>query len=252
MGKSMINGFKNVYCGTSGLVIPITKKLFPEEFMDKSRLAYYASIFNSIEINSSFYKLPKITTVARWAQEVPENFRFTFKISKTITHNKGLVYDPADVDEFMSTIAHIGSKKGCLLIQFPPGLRADYFHKFEELLCRIRERDESNAWNIAVEFRHTSWFIAEVYEELKYYNASMVIQDIPATATPAGIRTSDIVYYRFHGPEGRYRGSYSDHYLDAIAKQVSKMKENRKEIYIYFNNTMGDAFRNVNTLKSLL
>ncbi len=88
-----MNSINNTfYSGTSGLVLPVPKLLYPAEFQDKSRLTYYASLFNSIEINSSFYKIPQIPTVCKWAESVPDNFQFTFKLSKAITHAKGLEF----------------------------------------------------------------------------------------------------------------------------------------------------------------
>jgi uncharacterized protein YecE (DUF72 family) len=110
------------FSGLSGLQLPIPKYLFPEPHQASSRLSYYATFFNSIEINSSFYKIPKTTTVARWAMQVPDDFRFTFKLFKDITHVKNLKFDPALVKQFIETISAVGDKKGCLLIQFPPSL----------------------------------------------------------------------------------------------------------------------------------
>src|SRR5688572_27388286 len=103
------------YAGTSGLVVPVRKELYPREFQGKSRLTYYSSLFNSIEINSSFYKTPKAATVGRWSESVPDNFRFTFKLSKAITHSKKLEFDILLLELFFNAINHIGNKKGCLL-----------------------------------------------------------------------------------------------------------------------------------------
>ncbi len=78
----------NFYSGISGLVLPVPKAQYPPEFQDNSRLQYYASLFNSLEVNSIFYKLPRSSTIANWVESVPDNFRFTFKLSKTVTHVK--------------------------------------------------------------------------------------------------------------------------------------------------------------------
>src|SRR3978361_2116218 len=113
------------YSGCSGLQLPVARSQYPLEFQDKSRLAYYSHLFNSIEINSIFYKLPGSSTVVKWAETVPDNFRFTFKVSKTITHVKGLQFAVKDVDDFIKTVENIGDKKGCLLAQFPPSLKIE-------------------------------------------------------------------------------------------------------------------------------
>jgi uncharacterized protein YecE (DUF72 family) len=107
------------YSGISGLQTPIPKRDFAPEFADKSRLTFYASLFNSIEINSSFYKIPIAKTLSKWCTEVPGDFKFTFKLWQGITHNKGLAFNPDDVFKFIEVINVVGSKKGCLLVQFP-------------------------------------------------------------------------------------------------------------------------------------
>jgi uncharacterized protein YecE (DUF72 family) len=110
----------NYYSGISGLVLPVPNKThYPAEFQDKSRLCYYASLFNSIEVNSSFYKVPQSKTVAKWVADVPASFKFTFKLWREISHVKGLAFNPADVQRFMQAIDTAGEKKGCLLDPVP-------------------------------------------------------------------------------------------------------------------------------------
>lgn len=105
------------YAGTSGMVLPVPNKRFhPPEYQERSRLCYYGSLFNSIEVNSSFYKLPQAKTVAKWAAEVPAHFRFTFKLWREITHAKGMAFKPEDVLRFMQSIGTASDKKGCLLV----------------------------------------------------------------------------------------------------------------------------------------
>src|ERR1700743_3826271 len=143
-----------IYIGTSGLVLPVpNKQAFPEAFRSGTRLTYYSSLFNSIEINSTFYKIPRPSTFAGWASEVPADFRFTIKLWKGITHHPRLEFDPAEVDRFLSAAEQLGEKKGCLLVQLPPGTRADSAEQLEALLGRI-----GNRWKVAVEFRHPGWY----------------------------------------------------------------------------------------------
>ena len=241
----MIKG--KFYSGTSGLVLPVPQSLYPVEFQGKSRLQYYSSLFNSVEINSSFYKNPKATTVSKWAESVTENFAFTFKLSKDITHIKGLNFKPEDVKTFIETINFIGNKKGCLLAQFPPGLKIEASKKLQKLLEIINHTNNIDGWKIAVEFRHSSWYNDEVYDMLSKNKVSMVIHDLPASAPP--IKTlSNVVYLRFHGPGGRYRGSYPDDFLLAYSKYIKAWMGEGKTIYCYFNNTMGDAVKNLQTI----
>ena len=240
------------YTGTSGLVLPITQSLFPPEFQGKSRLTYYASLFNSIEINSSFYKLPKAATVKNWSDNVGSNFRFTFKLLKDITHAKQLHYSTAHVKLFMQTISEVGDKKGCLLIQFPPKLHFENFHRLEDLLNNLQECNREYHWKIAIEFRNPSWYVGETIELLNHHKAAMVIHDIPASATPFINLKSDFKYLRFHGPGGKYRGTYTDEFLKSYASFIKDWLKEKKQMFVYFNNTMGDALNNLNTLNKLV
>lgn len=236
-----------IFTGTSGLVLPVpNKQAFPPEYRDKPRLTYYASLFNSIEINSSFYKVPKGSTIAKWATEVPDNFRFTFKLWQDITHVKALDFKPDDVLRFMEVIDHAGDKKGSLLIQFPPSLTIDHFAKAEALLQLIE------GWQVALEFRHNSWYISETFELADEYNATVVLHDIPRSKNTQLNKKAPFVYLRFHGPAGDYKGGYSDVQLAAHAAQVKEWEQENKDVYVYFNNTIGDAIPNLMTLNALL
>lgn len=241
------------YSGTSGLLLPVRNKLFyPEEFKEKSRLCFYGSMMNSIEVNSSFYKVPMSSTVAKWASDVPEEFRFTFKLSKDITHNKGLAFDPETVQHFMEVIGLVGDKKGCLLVQFPPSVRIGQFRQLALLMNSLREADPQFLWNIALEFRHPSLYQDEVYRLLEEHRMGMVIQDKPPAATPLLETELPFVYLRFHGPGGSYRGSYEDDVLYEYAGYIRDWLEEGKTVYTYFNNTMGNAIANLFTLKDLI
>ena len=240
------------YSGLSGLSLPIPKYKFPPEFQDASRLTYYASLFNSIEINSSFYKLPVGRTIAKWYNEVPEEFTFTFKLWKQITHAKGLLFEKADVSRFMNAINTAGDKRGCLLIQFPPSLGIEAKIQLDYLLACIMEADPDRLWKTAVEFRHRSWYDDSVYRMLDSFNCTMVIQDIPKSATPMVDMEADTIYVRFHGPTGNYRGSYEDDILTEYAEYVSNWMEEGKTVFVYFNNTAGEAFANLQALNTLV
>lgn len=240
------------YSGTSGLVLPVAnKQLFPPDFKDKSRLAYYASLFNSLEVNSSFYRIPMANTTKRWAMEVPEGFRFTFKLFREITHDKKLFIDHNLVEKFMHVINQVGNKKGSLLVQFPPGTTFNLPY-LDELLGSIKEFSSPNEWQTSVEFRHYSWYRQDTYNLLKTYNAGLVIHDMPASATPETIHWTDFTYLRFHGPEGDYRGSYEDSILHKYAALIKAWLAEGKTVYTYFNNTIDDAIPNLITLNGLL
>ncbi len=245
--------FNNYYSGTSGLLLPVPNKLFyPEEFREKSRLCYYASLMDTIEINSSFYKIPQASTMKKWATDVPSEFRFTFKLFKEITHNKDLAFDPKLVTHFFQVINHVEDKKGCLLVQFPPSVRIGHFAQLQFLMSVLRDNDPEMEWKIALEFRHPSLYVEEVYELLEQFNLGMVIHDKSPANSPIKDSELDFVYLRFHGPGGNYRGSYADDVLYEYASYVSEWLNADKKVFVYFNNTMGEAHANLNTLRQIV
>lgn len=244
---------RQIYTGTSGLVLPLpNRRSFPPEFHDKSRLEIYASLFNSIEINSSFYKVPMASTIEKWAALVPENFKFTFKLWRNITHNKELAFNPSDIERFMEVIGNAGDKGGCLLIQFPPSISIANAEQLEKLLIGIKESDPEHKWNVVVEFRNKSWYHDDVYGMVDQYNCGIVLHDMPASGISFLDCAVDFIYLRFHGPAGGYRGSYADDFLYEYAQYIREWRNDGKEVYIYFNNTMGDAVKNLVTLNNYI
>jgi uncharacterized protein YecE (DUF72 family) len=238
------------YSGTSNLVSPLKRSEYPIEFAGASRLTYYASLFSSIEINASFYKLPKASTIEKWEKSVPGDFRFTFKLPKAVTHAKDLQFSSSELELFAETVDRVGNKRGCLLVQLPPKLNREKEEELAGLLECIT--DNAKDWKIAVEFRHPSWYDSAVYRLLQDYGTSMVKHDMPKAATPKKEIAESFVYLRFHGPEGTYRGSYDDVILDGYAKRIADWVKDGKEVYAYFNNTMGDALGNLETLNRMV
>lgn len=234
--------------GTSGLQIDRPKRDFPPELSHLSRLAYYALQENSIEINSSFYKIPQAKTVTRWASEVTESFRFTFKLWKEITHQKNLLFSEADVARFMEAIQLPQTQQGCLLVQFPPSLQVNALSQLKALLVILK----TYTWPIALEFRHRSWYKDEVFERLNQHQVAMVLQDMPKSAAPLELTADDLVYLRFHGPSGNYKGSYSESFLYEYASYITEWQQEGKSVYVYFNNTAGAALQNLHFLKHCL
>jgi uncharacterized protein YecE (DUF72 family) len=240
-----------IYTGLSGLQLKIRQSDFPEEHKESSRLTYYSTLFNSIEINSCFYKVPKPATVERWASSVHNDFRFTFKLWKEITHRKELYFREEDVRSFMQTISGAGNKKGSLLIQLPPSTDYNWFSQLEKLVSIVYKMNDEYGWKVAVEFRNKSWYKEEVYEMLTMNQCDVVVQDIPRSATPWLEHQLDFVYIRFHGPKGDYRGGYTESFLEEYAGYIKEWSEEGKTVFVYFNNTAGDAYHNLETLNKL-
>jgi uncharacterized protein YecE (DUF72 family) len=240
------------FSGTSGIVVPVQRSQYPEEHKEKSRLGYYATLFNSIEINSIFYKLPKQSTINKWVENVSPDFRFTFKLSKSITHAKGLKFLRKDVDAFMNAISPAINNKGCVLIQFPPGLKIDCFDQVEQLLTYLHEINNEQLWPLAVEFRNAGWDHPEVFNLLDEYKITSVMHDLKGSAPLTSTSKSGIKYLRFHGPEGTYRGSYPDESLEEYAGYIKGWLKKKQLVFVYFNNTMGEALGNLQTLNNLV
>jgi uncharacterized protein YecE (DUF72 family) len=238
------------YSGTSNIVSPVKQCDYPPEFAGASRLAYYASQFSSLEVNATFYKLPKKATIEKWGQSVPEDFRFTFKVPKWVTHAKDLQFSSGELELFVDTVAGVGNKKGCLLVQLPPKVSREK----EEELAGLLEclKDNAVGWKVAVEFRHPSWYHREVYRMMQGYGAGMVEHDMPRSVPPAIEVAENFVYLRFHGPDDRYRGSYEDAVLQSYAQRIRKWLNEGKEVYAYFNNTLGNALENLKTLNKMI
>lgn len=238
------------YSGTSNIVLPVKQSAYPPRFKGASRLTYYASLHTSVEINSSFYQVPKPATVEKWRESVPSLFRFTFKVPKAVTHAKGLRFSGRDLELFTEAVAGAGDKKGCLLVQLPPSVKQDLQEELESILESLYS--DAKGWKIAVEFRDNSWYNSTVYRMLQSFGAGVVEQDLPKSATPQVTVAEEFRYLRFHGPEGTYRGSYEAAFLSRHAKRVADWVKEGREVYVYFNNTMGDALGNLETLNALV
>jgi|SRR6185503_5390010 len=240
------------YSGTSNVVLPVkNKSFFPEDYRDKTRLCFYGSVFNSVEINSSFYKMPLARTAAKWASEVPDDFRFTFKLIQTVTHSIKRQFNLNPITEFMGRISAAGTKHGCLLVQLPPSFTLDIV-QLGGLLSTFESIDRDLRWPLTVEFRHASWYTDQVFELLDSYNVAMVLHDIRKCPAPVELTSDQLVYVRFHGPEGGYRGSYSDQFLEEYASYIREWMSEGRTVYAYFNNTMGSSVQNLMTLNDLV
>lgn len=240
---------QSYFSGTSGILLPYKNRSFyPDQLQGKSRLAVYSLLFNSLEVNSSFYKIPREETVRRWSEETTNSFRFTFKLWKGITHQKELRFDPQDVVKFLSVIDAVGQKKGCLLIQLPPSFKFTSIARLTELLDCISQDQRSKAWEVCVEFRNDSWYREETLILLKSYGMHLVVHDKDIRGMRLQYADTKIIYMRLHGPDGDYRGSYSDSMLREYSTYINSWIAEEKEVYVYFNNTIGAALANLNTL----
>jgi len=249
---AMSKGIGTVRIGTSGVVVPGSKATFAKEFHDTSRLHYYARLFETLEINSSFYKVPKAATFEKWSNDVPQDFKFTVKLYREITHAKNLAYDIEQITNFVKALAIPKRQQGCLLIQFPASISNAYHEHVEKLLQTLTKLNADNGWQLVVEFRDADWYVQSTNDLLDRYRASIVLHDMPKSKTELLNEKASVAYVRFHGPKGDYRGSYTDEILNEWAAKIKAYQKRGIDVYVYFNNTIGNAFENAQLLRSLL
>lgn len=244
---------RSYFSGTSGLLLPYRNKSFyPAKWQNKSRLSVYSLLFNSLEVNSSFYKMPRMETVRRWSEETEEGFKFTFKLWRGITHQKELTFEMTDVTKFLNIISAAGDKKGCLLIQLPPSIQFASFINLEKLLYCIAANGQSEGWQISVEFRDSSWYRQETLELLQSYKMNLVLHDKDGKGLNRFDSNMDVIYIHFHGPNGDYRESYEDALLYEYSLYINEYLAKGKTVYTYFNNTIGSAIANLKTLEGYI
>ncbi len=201
---------------------------------DGSHLSRYARIFTAVEINSSYYRPHRRATYARWADSVPEDFRFAVKVPRIITHVNRLA-DSADLVElFLEQVEGLGPKLGSLLVQLPPSLEFDPTVVLP-FLEGLRERFEGG---IVIEPRHGSWFAHEVDVLLAELRAGRVVPDpapVPAASEPGG--WPGTVYFRLHGSPQMYHSLYDGAFLVATAERLRWHEENGSYVWCIFDNT---------------
>jgi uncharacterized protein YecE (DUF72 family) len=222
---------------------------YPPRLPQRDWLRHYAKHFDTVEINSTFYRLPQPRVVARWVESTPSSFCFAVKVSRYLTHIKRLT----EVDEHLTLLydrieplLH-SPKAGPLLWQLPPNFRFDS----ARLAAALADLDSRRRH--AFEFRHPSWFREETYSLLREHGAALVIAD---RSEVHGFQTdevtADFTFVRFHaGTRGR-NGNYSRSELDAWAERLARWSD-EIDVYAYFNNDWeGYAVRNARYLRQRL
>jgi uncharacterized protein YecE (DUF72 family) len=222
---------------------------YPPRCAARHWLEFYARHFGTVEVNTTFYRLPRETSVGRWLEETPAGFVFSVKVSRYVTHIKRLT-DVAEhlplLYERIRPLLH-SPKMGPLLWQLPPTFRLDL-----DRLARALEHTH-DGYRHAFEFRHPSWFRDDVYTLLREHGAALVIGDRPQVhAFQTRELTSDFTFVRFHaGTRGR-NGNYSHRELEEWAEQLGRWSS-EVDVYAYFNNDWeGYAIENARHLLMLL
>jgi uncharacterized protein YecE (DUF72 family) len=203
---------------------------YPKGLPPRQWLLHYAQFFDTVEVNSTFYRLPKRQAVENWVRESPPGFLFTIKMSRYVTHIKRLTGLEQSLALFYSRIDPLADspKFGPVLWQLPPTFKRD-----DERLARALERLPPGRH--CFEFREPSWFAEDVYELLRQHGVALVIGDSPNRPFQTHELTADWTFVRFHhGRRGR-RGNYSESELEEWAQRFEEWRESA-EVYAYFNN----------------
>jgi uncharacterized protein YecE (DUF72 family) len=220
---------------------------YPPRLPPRRWLEYYARHLDTVEVNSTFYRLPRETAVANWVRESPPGFLFTVKMSRYATHIKRLRDLAPSIALFYERIgALVASPKiGPVLWQLPPDFRRDDARLTQAL-------DQLPRGRHCFEFRHESWFVDEVYELLRRHAVALVIGDTPQRPFQPHVFTADWTFVRFHhGTRGR-DSNYSDRELEEWAQRIAAWRR-EVEVLAYFNNDRrGFAPRNALELRKLL
>lgn len=261
---------RKLFIGTSGWLYGHWQGIFyPKDLLSKNYksaityLQYYSKHFKTVEINYSFYHLPRPSTYQNWYFQVPAEFVFAVKASRFITHIKRLKNVKSAWKTFIENALNLKEKLGPILFQFPPSFKAtkenikrleiflkDVLRNILERKCKIKKA-MTFILRIAVEFRHRSWCNEKIYNLLKKYNIAWVIADSPRYPK-AEVITADFVYIRMHGSKVLFASKYTNEELKVLSQKIKKWQENT-DVYVYFNNdTYGYAIENAKILQRFL
>ena len=219
---------------------------YPPKTPAAKMLAYYCERFDTVELNNSFYSLPKENGLISWRDSTPADFVFAAKGSRFLTHMKKLKDAGPGLARFLDAIEKLDRKLGPILFQLPPHWELD----LERLktFCDILPVSHRYAF----EFRNATWSVPAIYELLARHNMAYCAFHLAGEQSPIEI-TADFTYIRLHGPGGKYQGSYSDKNLREWASRIRAWQRDLRAIYVYFDNDeAGYAARYALRLKSLV
>lgn len=237
----------SIHLGTSGWTYDHWKEVFyPDSVPKRQWFEYYCSQFQTVELNSSFYRIPTLKVVEGWNNRSPEDFRFAIKMSRLVTHERKLKNCEHELEWFLSVFEPLKKKIAVFLIQLPPTLKfdPDRIVHFSKLL--------PNDVPIVFEFRNTTWYCDETVSVLKNLGYSFCIHDMAGLATEK-IVTSPVAYIRFHGFNSQYGGDYPDSNLLQWVKWIKAQAAKGVSVYGYFNNDIGGfAIKNCRRLREMV
>ncbi|MEM0117240.1 MAG: DUF72 domain-containing protein [Conexivisphaerales archaeon] len=225
-----------VYLGCSGWSYDAwVGPFYPSGSKPADYLKLYSRVFDAVEIDSTFYRLPSSRMIQRWASSTPDNFVFTAKMPKQITHESGFEDYQKLLGYFINSMNILHGKLGCILVQLPPSFT--YSKVWKKLGAFLEVLPHGFCY--AIEFRHSDWFRSEVYKRLEELNITMAWSETPYTDTPP-VMTTSLVYLRLVGDrsirEEQFGRIVKDR-SDAIKKWAKNIKEaNPDRVFAFSNN----------------
>lgn len=246
MSKAKTSIKSQIRIGTSGWYYEHWyERFYPKNISKNKWFKYYTENFDTVEINNSYYRFPTSQAVEKWKDCCPDNFIYSIKMNRLITHLKKLKGVERQTNDFLKTIEVLDEKLGPILFQLPPSFKKD-LPLLKDFLPLIKKYKRC-----VFEFRSDTWFNDDCYWLLDDNNISFCIYDMGGFQTPR-IITGDMIYIRFHGTSGGYAGSYTDKILAEWARWIKRNNKGR-ECYAYFNNDYNAcAVKNAKTLRRML
>lgn len=225
-----------IFIGTSGWSYASWRgPFFPKALPSRLHLQFYASRFDTTELNGVFYRTPTEAAVRAWAEQTPEDFVFSWKASKFITHWKRLNETSVNSIALLeSRLRLLGHKSGPVLFQLPPQFQKNR-SRMEGFLKLLSTRRR-----YAFEFRHPSWYEDDILDLLRDRDIALCVSDHHDAPAP-WIATAGYVYVRGHGPGGRYRGRYRSDTLERWTGWLMSMRRAGRTAYVYFDNDQKSA-----------
>ncbi|BBY08788.1 DUF72 domain-containing protein [Mycobacterium noviomagense] len=222
--------------------------LYPPGLPCARRLGRYIEVFDTVELNASFYRWPKDSTFAGWRERLPDGFTMSVKAHRGLTHYRRLAAPEPWIERFDRCWKALGDRAGVLLVQLHPGQQRDD-ERLDSFLASV-----PTSIRVALELRHPSWNDPAVYTLLEKRRAAYVVMS-GARLACIPRATADFVYVRMHGPDpdSMYSGSYPDKELRQWAKRIADWDGEGRDVWMYFNNDPhGHAVRNALFLRGLL
>ena len=241
------------YIGTMGFSYKDWAGAFyPQGLASREYLTYYSRKFNAVEIDSTFYGIPKIGSVYRWRDNSPEGFKISVKVPRAITHEAGLVGVNEEMIEFIHTIENLGKRLSVILLQFPPSFDNSNSQVLDDFLKQLPK-----GYSYATEFRHPSWWVNQTADLLAEHGVCWAATEFEGVPKEVPL-TTDMIFVRLVGRHGRFQSHDREqidvsHQLESWWQWIRSLSENVHDVHVFFNDDFsGHAPASANRLKKII